>query len=219
MVAELEGQVLRRGHGAARGEDALYDGVGGHVQVHDRPAQGAGLRKVAPEIVGGVVLDAHGAEHRDEAGVVPLRGDDPGLADYLGGELVVAHARAGEDGQLLPAYERAGGVYGADAREDEAPGVLAGDGVYGGAVYVCGAPRRRPRSGRLWAGRAVKHAAEYLVREGDGHRLAEKARAGALHIYAAGALEDLDDDAVALYEDDLPRRRLPSGRSISASSS
>ena len=50
--------------------------------------------------------------------------------------------------------------------------------------------------------RAVKHAAEYLVREGDGHRLAEEARAGALHIYAAGALEDLDDDAVALYEDD-----------------
>ena len=52
------------------------------------------------------------------------------------------------------------------------------------------------------AARAVEHAAEYLAREGEGHRLAEEAGAGALHVDAAGALEDLDDDAVALYEDD-----------------
>ena len=78
-----------------------------HVEEHDRAAERAGLGKVAAEEVGRVVLDAHGAEDYDELRVVALA-YDVGLADYLGGQLVVREAGAGEYGQLLPAYERAG---------------------------------------------------------------------------------------------------------------
>ena len=62
----LKGQVLRRRQRAARGEDALDDGVGGEVQKHGDPALGAALGKAAPEIVGHVVGDAHGAEDHAE---------------------------------------------------------------------------------------------------------------------------------------------------------
>ena len=45
-------------------------------------------------------------------------------------------------------------------------------------------------------------AAEYLAGEGDSHGFAHESRAGALHVYAARALKGLDDDALAVYEDD-----------------
>ena len=102
----------------------------------------------------------------------------------------------------LPAYEGTGRVYGADAREDEAAGIFARDGVYRRAVYVaalCGVDLGEAVYGPA---RAVKDAAQDLAGEGDGHGLSHETGAGALHVYAASAFKGLDDDPVAVYEDD-----------------
>ena len=157
MVAAVEGQVLGGGQRAAGREYALDYRVGGHVEEHDRAAERAGLGKVAAEEVGRVVLDAHGAENYDELALVIAY--DMGLADYLGGQLVVRKAGAGEYGQLLPADKRAGGVYGADAGEDAALGVFAADGVYGRAVDVAPVVGVYLAEAVGRAARAVEHAA------------------------------------------------------------
>ena len=206
VVAVLKGQELRRRQGAAGGEDALDDGVGGQVEEHDHPAQGAGLLEGAAEELGGVVLDAHGGEDNGE---LPVLVGHLGLPHDLGGQLVVLHAGAGEDGQLLPPDEGGAAVDGGYAGVDAASRVLAGDGVDGGAVDVAPLLRVDLAQGVDGAARAVEHPAQHLLGQGDVHALAGEVGGGVLQRDAPGALKYLENHPVAVNEDDAAIAALP----------
>ena len=207
MHALLEGEVFGRCQRAARREDALYDGVGREVQKHCNTGQRAGFFKAAAEIFRHVLGHAHGAEHHAEVGTLILT--QLGLPHDLGGQLVVLHARAGEDGQLLPPDQGGAAVDGGNAGVDAAAGVLAGDGVDGGAVDVpplLGVDLPQAVDG---SARPVKHPAQHLPGQGDVHALAHKVGGGVLQGDAPGSLEHLEHHPVSVDEDHPPIAALP----------
>ena len=173
MHALLEGEVFGRCQRAARREDALYDGVGREVQKHCNTGQRAGFFKAAAEIFRHVLGHAHGAEHHAEVGALILT--QLGLPHDLRGKLVVAHAAAGEDGQLLAADQRNKAVDGRNTRADVVARITAGDRVDGAAVDILEALGVNRAEAVDGFARAVENAAHDLGRERQAHGAARKA--------------------------------------------
>ena len=193
VAAQVEGQVLGQGQGGPRSEQPFDARGRGQRQEQRDIGQHAAFFEGADEVLGHVVLDAHGRKDDGELGLFPQQ---RGLADDLGGQPVVWHAAAGEDRQLLPADQRVHAVDGADAGLDKLPRVLAAVGVDGGPVDV-------PQVGRQGLGpivdrtaQPVENTAQHVSRDRQLQRLAEEPHARGLVRQAAGALEHLDDRLV-----------------------
>ena len=138
MLVQVKGQIFRRCQRTARRQDPLDDGIVGQVEEHDHPAQHAAFLKGAAEIVGHIVGDTHSGKYDGEVGGGAVGLDHLGLADDLSRQLVVPHARSGEDGELLPADQRHHTVDGGDTGVDKVAGIYPGHRVDGGTIDVPG---------------------------------------------------------------------------------
>ena len=119
--------------------------------------------------------------------------DDGGLSGDLGGEHVVRHPRAGEDGELLAPDEGQHAVDYRDASLDEVGRIFSAFGVYGGAVDVEEALADGVGQAVEGAAEAVEDSAQKLVGDGELHRPPQEFRARAANREAGRAFEDLDD--------------------------
>ena len=202
----LKGQVFRHRQGAAGGQDTLDDGVVAEVEEHDHVFHHAAGLKGGAEVIGHVVFNTHGGKDDAELGIRVLLAvlGDPGLADNLHRQLVVVHAGAGEDGQLLPPDQGHQGVDGGDAGADVVAGVGTGHRVDGLAVDVpvdLGEDLPQPVDGLA---AAAEDAAQHLRGKGHLHGVAQQPGAGVGEGEAGGALKHLDHRLVPLQADDTP---------------
>ena len=194
---QIEGEVFRRGQSAAGGEDPFDNRIAGEVQEHGYPAEDAAILKGAAEVIGHVVGHAHGGEHDGKVRAAFVR--DLGLAGDLGGQLIMAHARAGENRQLLAPDQGHHTVDGGDAGFDVVAGIHPGDRIDGGAVDIPpddGEELPQPVRGTA---RAVEDPAEQLGGKRHFHRMALQPGTGIGQGEAVGPLEHLDDHPVALH--------------------
>ena len=188
--------MLSRGQRAARGHYSFDDRVVREVQEHYDARENAGLLEGAAEVVRDVVLDAH---RREDDSVVAA--GDVRLSDDLHGELVVAHAGAGEDRELLSLYEGAETVDRRDSGADVVARVLTGDRVYRHAVDVDALFGADVAETVDRSAGAVKDTTEHIARDGQLERVTGQAGAGVGQRDALGALEDLHYRLVALDSD------------------
>src|SRR2546428_12861728 len=187
---QLEREVLGGGEGDAGGDYPLDGGVVREVEVEDAPADCAGLLQSLLEERGLSVRDADG--RKDDRELLPLP-DDSCLPGDLGGEHVVRHPRAGEDGELLPPDEGEHAIDYRDASLDEVGREFSAFGVYGGAIDVEEALADGVGQAVERAAEAVEDSAQKLVGDGELHRPPQEFRARAANREAGRAFEDLDD--------------------------
>ena len=176
----LKGQIFRHRKGAPGGKDSFNNGVIAEVQEHDHIFHNPVLLEGRAEVIGHVVFDAHGGKDHAELGIRVLLAilGDLGLADNLHRQLVVVHAGAGEDGELLAPDEGHQRVDGGNAGADVVAGVGTGNGVNGLAVNVpvdLGENLPQPVDG-LTA--AAEDPAQHLRGKGHLHGVAQEAGAG-----------------------------------------
>ena len=122
----------------------------------------------------------------------------------LGRQLVMPHAGAGENRQLLAPDQGHHAVDGGDAGLDEVPGIHPGHGVDGGAVDVPLLHRKNIAQAVDGATGAVEDTAQKLGRQGHFHRVAQQTGAGVVQGDAIGAFEHLDNHPFPLHLDDTP---------------
>ena len=152
------------------GEDPFDNRIAGEVQEHGYPAEDAAILKGAAEVIGHVVGHAHGGEHDGKVRAAFVR--DLGLAGDLGGQLIMAHARAGENRQLLAPDQGHHTVDGGDAGFDVVAGIHPGDRIDGGAVDIPPDDGEELLPAVVGTARAVEDPAEQLGGKRHFHRMA-----------------------------------------------
>ena len=205
MHAEIEGQVFRSGQRAARGKDSLNDRVVRQVQEHDDAAHNVGALEGTAEIFRNVVFHAHRGKDDGKFGIV----FDRRLLHDLNCQLVVLHAGAGENRQLLAADERRQRVNGGNAGIDIVSRIDTRNRIDRRAVDIPAAGRINLAHAVDRAAEAVKYTAQDLRRKRQLHRMAGQARTGIHHGYAARPLEHLDDHALTVDLNNPARAHAP----------
>ena len=114
MCIFIKGQVFRGGQSAAGVRMRSMMGSLDRLRNMATRLQHAAFLKGTAEVVGHVVVHAHGGKNNGEIGARSSSGDFR-LPDDLGGQLVVPHAGAGENRQLLAADQGHHAVDGGDA--------------------------------------------------------------------------------------------------------
>ncbi len=188
-----KGQIFRRRQGAAGRQNPLDDGVAGLVDEHHHPLKGAGILKILLKKVGGVLFQPHAGEHDAELFILPAH---LGLADDLGGQLVVAHACAGENRQLLAPNQGGHAVDGRDAGINAVARVFPSHGVHGHSVDIplfLGVNLAQAVDGPARAG---KHPAQHFSAQGQLHRPALERDADPFQRDALAALKNLKHNPV-----------------------
>ena len=173
VLVQVKGQVLGHRQGGARGDDTLDDGVVGQVQQHDHALHRAAALERLPEVSGHVILDAHSGKDDGEVRAI----GHAGLTDDLDGQLVVLHAGAGEDGQLLAADQRGQAVDGRNAGVDVVTRIHTADGVDRCAVDIAAGGGVNVAQTVDGAAQAVQHTARQLGAEVHHHGMAGQHRA------------------------------------------
>ena len=198
VLAQVKGQILGDGQRRTGGDDTLDDGVVGQVQQHDHAVHDVGGLKALFEVVGNVVLHAHGGEHDGEI----LAVGNVRLFDDLHRQLVVLHAGAGEDGQLLAADKGGQRVDGRNAGADVVTGIDAAHRVDGRAVHVAPELGVNFTQAVNGAAQAVQGAAQDLGAQVHHHGVAGQGGAGVVQREAGGAFKHLDDALLTLDHND-----------------
>ena len=207
MHPPFEGEVFRNCQRTAGGEDTFDDRVVREVEEHDHLLHDPRLFKRAFEIVGNVVLDPHCS--KDDHKAVRIRARKPGLLHDLYRQLVVAHARAGEDRQLLPADQGGKRVDRRDAGVDIVARVFAGNRVERFAVDIRALLAKDLPQPINRAARTVERPAEQFRGKGHLHRMPEQGSAGVVERHAPRPLKNLDHRAPAVDLDDPPEPVFP----------
>ena len=158
VLVQVKGQILGHGQRGTGGNDTLNDGVIGQIQQHDHTLHGTAALKALAEVGGNVILDAHSGKDDGEVRAI----GHAGLTDDLDGQLVVLHAGAGEDRQLLAADQRGQAVNRRNAGVDVVAGVDTADGVDGRAVDIAAGHRVDIAQTVNRAAQTVQHAAQQL---------------------------------------------------------
>ena len=158
IFIQVKRQILGHRQRGTRGDDTLDDRVIGKVQQHDNALHRAAALEALTEVGGHIVLDAHGGKDDGKIGAI----GHAGLTDDLNGQLVMLHAGAGEDWQLLAADQRGQTVDGGNAGVDVVAGVNADDGVDGRAVDIAAGHRIDVAEAVDRAAKAVQHTAQQL---------------------------------------------------------
>ena len=197
VFAKVKSQVFGHGQGCTRGDDALDDRVIRKVQQHDDAVHRVGADKRIAEVFGDVVLDTHRGKDDREVGAI----GDRSLLDDLDGQLVVLHAGAREDRQLLAADQGGQAVDGRDAGADIVARIDAADRVDRRAVDIAAGDRVDRAEPVDRPAQTVQHPAEQFGAEIDGHRAASQHGAGVFKAQAVAALKHLDHAAVFLDHD------------------
>ena len=167
MHALFKGEVFRGRQRAARGEMRSIIGSDERFKNIVTRLSATGFLETPAEVFGHVFRHAHGTEYHAEAfgGIFA----ELGLANNLRSKLVVAHAGAGENRQLLPADKRNKRVDRRDARADVVARVGTAHRVDGAAVDICKffGVNRAETIHRLT--RPVENTAHNLVRQRKAH--------------------------------------------------
>ena len=171
----LEGQIFGGGQRAARRQNTLDDGIIREIQEHHDLLQHAGFVERTAEVFGHVVLRAHCGE--DDTELFFSLVADAGLPRDLHGKLVVLHAGAGENRQLLAANQRHKRVDRRDTGVDVVLRIDAGHGIDGRSVDVGAGDGVNVAKAVDRPSRTVKHAPEQFGGEGQLHWVALQASA------------------------------------------
>ena len=193
-------QIFRRGKGASRRENSLDDGVVREVEEHGDASENARFLERTAEVIRDVILDAH--RRKDDTELRVLVVGNLRLTDNLRGKLVVLHAGAAENRQLLPSDQGDQRVNGRNARADVVLWVHSRHGIDRRAVDIHALFRVDSAQSVNRRTHAAEDSALNFRRKVKLHRSALQACARVVQRDASGAFKDLNHGSAAFNGDD-----------------